>query len=104
MWDVVWVGTFLGTIAAGFGAIVYLYAIVTRQNGSYADAYVCALFTAFACNYGYLNYARGMMYEDYTKFIYLISRKDYFPLVYFVVAVIIAMTIHKIHDILERRK
>ncbi len=101
--DIVWVGTLLTTVTAIVGFFVYLRAVITRHNGTYSDAYVCVLLLAFACNYGYLWWARDMMYRSSDKYKYLITRTDYFPLVYFVWLAMLVMIIHKVVDMRDKK-
>lgn len=105
MWnDIVFIGASLGTISAIVCFLTFLYAIISGNNGHYQEAYICLLMIAFSCNYGYIAYIRITMHIDFEKFIYLLSRSDYFPFVYLVVVVITLLTAHKVHDIRQRRK
>ena len=102
--DIVWIGTLLTTITSAVGFFVFLYSVLARKNGTYMDAYICALMLSFCSNYGYLWYARETMYTDYERFRFILERKDYFPLVYFVLVVLILMISHKIADIINSSK
>jgi hypothetical protein len=104
IWDVVWIGTLLTTVTAFIGFFVFLHSVIRRTNGTYADAYVCVLLLAFGSNYWYLWYARDTMYRDPERYLFILNRTDYFPLVYFVWIILVFMICHKIMDIRKRRK
>jgi hypothetical protein len=51
---------------------------------AWAEGYICVLMLAFTGSHGYLLYARTMMHHECSKYYYLLTKRDYFPLVLFI--------------------
>ena len=103
MTDVVFWGTLVAAILFLIAGILYAYGIRKGFNGNTEDAFMALLFLALFSNYGYLWFARLMMYMDYERFMFLLVRTKYVPPVYLTIIIMLPLIWYKYKQVTNKK-
>lgn len=100
--DVVFWGTLVATVLFLVAGLQYAWGMRKGINGNVQDMYLALLFLALCSNYGYLFFARLMMYIEYDRFMFLLVRTKYVPPVYLTIAVMLPLIYYKSKQLKRR--